>query len=144
MVCPLNAKYDELPKLRPTSNFNEKVLKCHRTIYILHFPILMIFNVLCVWSRNMIAANINFLSCQNKIDHIMVMGCVINFETFRFKINKHFQNKHENFVSEEVIVEEINYKLLKYVKPLEVTCFTQNPHSANYSKCFVTTNVVIF
>ena len=89
-------------------------------------------------------ANINYLSCQNKIDHIMVIGFVINFETFRFKINKHFQNKHENFVSEEVIVEEINYKLLKYVKPLEVTCFTQNPHSANYSKCVVTTNVVIF
>ena len=90
--------YDELPKLRPTFNFNEKVLKCHRTTYILHFPILMIFNVLCVWSRNMSEANINFLSCQNKIDHIMVMGCVTNSETFRFKINKHFQNKHENFV----------------------------------------------
>ena len=55
----------------------------------------------------MIAANINFLSCQNTIDHIMVMGCVINFETFRFKINKHFQNKHENFVKKWLLKKQI-------------------------------------
>ena len=37
LVCPLKAKSDELPKLRPTFNFNEKVLKCHENIFYI-FP----------------------------------------------------------------------------------------------------------